>query len=182
MKLNIQKTKELVCRCYDIAPCELQLKCVRKVFFRPRQIISFILKFNSKLTLNEIALEVGLTNHSSIIHGIEKIKNEISLYPVFSDFIDAIILSIKQGNYNKLITPPTEPYYKIVNFTKLQHKLTPKIRAQATKSFKIYIPPPDMLAELNIYRKQVPDHEFRTNTYQVSWMQPNGKKFICQYF
>ena len=182
MRINIQKTKVLICRCYDISPCDLQLKCRKKQFFRPRQIISYILKLYSKLTLDEIASEVGNLNHGTIIYGVKKIQNEISIYPVFSEFIVNIISLIKKHNYNAHIQPPTEPYYRIINFSKTESQNKAKKEIPPTHSFKIYVPPPEILKELSRHMRPIEQHQFRDTNFKVSWLEPDGRKFICQYF
>jgi hypothetical protein len=182
MSLDIKKTKEFICLCYGIKPEELKGKCRDVNHFRPRQIISYILAKNTKMKLDDIALEIGLKDHVSIIHSVDKIENEIRQYPVFNDFVDTLIHAIKNNNFSTIIIPPKSPYYPVINFTKLKHLNASKKQETKQAEFKKYTPPPSLIKELNLYKNGIKNSKIKDIGYSSRWKEPNGNIFTCVYF
>ena len=55
-----------------------------------RQVAMFILSKELSLSTNKIAAEVGVQDHTTVMHGIKKIENDLKLNFSLSDQIEEI--------------------------------------------------------------------------------------------
>jgi len=83
-----------VCSYYQIKPSQIKDKDRRERIVLPRQIIMFILRNILKLNLEEVAFILKRKDHTTIIHGVDKITNLILKNPSFKEEVDTIINSL----------------------------------------------------------------------------------------
>lgn len=66
-----------VCSFYKIKKEDIKTETRKKNISEPRQIIMYLLKKHTKLSLSEIAALLNKKDHTTIMHGIKKIETEI---------------------------------------------------------------------------------------------------------
>lgn len=93
-RLSPQEVIKRVCSYYQIRSSQIKDKDRRERVVLPRQIVMFILRSVLKLTLEEIAFILKRKDHTTIIHGVDKISALLLKNPIFKDEIDRIINSL----------------------------------------------------------------------------------------
>lgn len=81
---------EKVAKYYQLSPKELRSKSRVSNIKTARQIAMYILSKDLKLSTNKIAAEVGVKDHSTVIHGIRKIDQDLKLNFSLRDQIEEI--------------------------------------------------------------------------------------------
>jgi chromosomal replication initiator protein len=101
-KQDIKQLLRTVADYFSIPAEELTNKKRDKKTTRARHVAIYLLREGYNCSLSEIGKELGGRNHTTILHGYEKIANELSINPHLSDQIAEIKerLSSQQG-YNK---------------------------------------------------------------------------------
>lgn len=82
-----------VCSYYQVKTSQIKDKNRKERVVLPRQIIMFILRTVLKLNLEEIAFILKRKDHTTIIHGVDKITNLFLKNPAFKKEVDTIINS-----------------------------------------------------------------------------------------
>src|SRR3989344_5486627 len=85
---------KIVCGFYGIKPALIKNETRKEKISHTRQILMFILRSTLKLTYEEIAYILRRKDHTTIIHGVEKITNLTMQNPVFKEEIDRVINSL----------------------------------------------------------------------------------------
>lgn len=67
----------IVCEYYDVNPIDITSKKKNSEFIQPRQVIMYLCREFTNYSYKEIANFLGKRDHSTIIHGDKKIKEEI---------------------------------------------------------------------------------------------------------
>lgn len=93
-KLNSHDVIKYVCSYYDIKTSQIKENTRKENIALPRQIIMYILRNTLKLKLEEIAFILKRKDHTTVIHGVDKITNLIIKNPTFKEEIDRIISSL----------------------------------------------------------------------------------------
>jgi chromosomal replication initiator protein len=93
-KLSPQDVIKYVCSFYQIRPSQIKDKGRKENIVLPRQIIMFILRNILKLNLEEIAFILKRKDHTTIIHGVDKITSLVFKNPVFKEEVNRIISSL----------------------------------------------------------------------------------------
>ncbi|MEK7071118.1 MAG: chromosomal replication initiator protein DnaA [Patescibacteria group bacterium] len=83
-----------VCMYYDIKQTHIKSSQRSERFSLPRQIVMFFLRNSLGLTFEEIARLLKKKDHTTIIHGVEKIKKMITKDVVFKQEVDRLSQSI----------------------------------------------------------------------------------------
>ncbi|MCB1160388.1 MAG: hypothetical protein KDK45_22990, partial [Leptospiraceae bacterium] len=65
---------DVVCNFYNIKPTQLRGSKRDSIFVKPRHMCMFLLKEDVKLTLLEIGNLLGGRDHTTVMHGVEKIE------------------------------------------------------------------------------------------------------------
>lgn len=86
---------QAVCNYYSIKVVDLKGSKRKREVARPRQVLMWILRNECNLTLEEIGLFLGGRDHSTVIHGVEKISQMYNS----SEIIKKDVLGIKQRMY-----------------------------------------------------------------------------------
>jgi len=81
---------ELICNQYDISKEDLIGQCRQKEMVRPRQVLMYLLKHEAGMTYPTIGKEIGGRDHTTIMHGVEKITHELKKNPDFLSELQAI--------------------------------------------------------------------------------------------
>lgn len=74
---NVKKVKEIVCEYFNISLSDIESNSRKALIVYVRQLIMYILKNKYDFSLKSIGLNVGNKDHTTVLHGIDKI--EISL-------------------------------------------------------------------------------------------------------
>jgi len=86
---------ELVASRYDIPIMRLLSRRREKPIPEARQFCSYVLKYNTKLSLKAIAEVIGYKSHASPIRDIKLINQYMDLYPQFREKAESIILEAR---------------------------------------------------------------------------------------
>ncbi|MBR3322050.1 chromosomal replication initiator protein DnaA [Candidatus Saccharibacteria bacterium] len=81
---------EKVAKYYDLTPKELCSKSRVANIKNARQVAMFILSKELNLSTNKIAAEVGVKDHTTVMHGIKKIEDDLKLNFTLRDQIEEI--------------------------------------------------------------------------------------------
>jgi chromosomal replication initiator protein len=81
---------ELVCDQYSIDKADLLGPCRQKEMVRPRQVLMYLLKHEAGMTFPTIGREIGGRDHTTIMHGVEKITHELKKNPDFLSELQTI--------------------------------------------------------------------------------------------
>lgn len=89
-----QEVIKIVCSYYDIKISHIKGSSRQEKIAFPRQIIMYILRTFFKIKLEEIAFILKRKDHTTIIHGVNKITQQYLKNPIFKEEIDRILNSI----------------------------------------------------------------------------------------
>ncbi|HLL60733.1 MAG TPA: chromosomal replication initiator protein DnaA [Candidatus Nitrosocosmicus sp.] len=93
-KVTPQDVIKTVCSYYDLRPSQIKDQTRKDSIALPRQIIMYILRHILKLKLEEIAYILKRKDHTTILHGVEKITGRLLKNPSFKEEVDRIIQSL----------------------------------------------------------------------------------------
>lgn len=88
--------KKLVGLVEDVFEVNVKANNRQKTTIFGRQAAAYILKNNTRLSLKEIALEIGVTDHSTVLYHIRKCQDFIILEDWYKNKIDIINEEIKK--------------------------------------------------------------------------------------
>jgi len=92
---NISKIKEIVSKYFNVTINEIDSKSRKAQIVYARQIIMYILKNNYNLSLKVIGSNIGDRDHTTVLHGIDKITIDLQKDPMIKSDIDIILSKIK---------------------------------------------------------------------------------------
>lgn len=92
-KVSPQEIIRIVCSYYNLKPSQIKKPTRKEQVSFPRQIIMYLLRNVLKLKYEEIAFILKRKDHTTIIHGVDKINALIIKNPGFKNEIDRIINS-----------------------------------------------------------------------------------------
>lgn len=87
-----------VCDYYSVKPTQLRGTRRDALFVKPRQICMFLLKEDLKITLVEIGNLLGGRDHTTIMHGVDKIREQKETNPTLSQELTAIKTMLNETN------------------------------------------------------------------------------------
>ena len=90
---------EKVAKYYQITPAELRSKSRVANIKNARQVAMFIISKELGLSTNKVAAEVGVKDHTTVMHGIKKIENDLKLNFTLRDQIE----EIKEKLYGQIV-------------------------------------------------------------------------------
>ncbi len=88
--LSSKQIVEKVAKYYNLTLKDLHSKSRVSNIKNARQVAMFILSKELSLSTNKIALEVGVKDHTTVMHGIKKIENDLKLNFILRDQIEEI--------------------------------------------------------------------------------------------
>ncbi len=93
-KLSPSDIIKAICVFYDIKPSYIKSPIRKEKIAKGRQIIMYLLRTELKMKYEEIALILKRKDHTTIMHGVDKIQNEIMINDRFKSEVDRIINSL----------------------------------------------------------------------------------------
>ncbi len=96
-KVSPQDVIRIVCAYYNIKPSQIKDRSRKDTISLPRQVIMFILRNTLRLKLDEIAFILKRKDHTTILHGVEKVTNMVLKNPSFKVEIDRIVQSLSMS-------------------------------------------------------------------------------------
>ncbi|MBU6389610.1 chromosomal replication initiator protein DnaA [Patescibacteria group bacterium] len=89
-KSGLEQIREVVCRFYDITPEDIIGQRRQKELVKPRQVLMYLLKNELRMTFPTIGREIGGRDHTTAMHGVEKIEKELKKSAELSDELQRI--------------------------------------------------------------------------------------------
>ena len=89
-KNNIQKIQHVVCEYYNITIDDLKSKKRKASITFPRQVAIYLCRTLTDESLPKIGIQFGGRDHTTIMHSVDKINNEIKTNPQFKQIIEAL--------------------------------------------------------------------------------------------
>lgn len=96
-KVTYQDVIKSVCLYYNIKPLQIKSSTRVEEIAMARQIIMYILRKELNMKLEEIAALLKRKDHTTIIHGVEKINTAMIKNPLLKQEIDRIINTLRQS-------------------------------------------------------------------------------------
>ncbi len=90
-KLTFSDVLKTVCSYYDVSAAKIKSSSRVSSITLPRQIIMYIAREKLNLKLEEIAIALRRKDHTTVIHGVEKIKRLMIKDPLLKKEIDQIL-------------------------------------------------------------------------------------------
>ena len=88
--LSPKQVVEKVAKYYDLSVRDLQSKSRVSNIKTARQIAMFLLSKELNLSTNKIATEVGVKDHTTVMHGVKKIEKDLKINFLLRDQIEEI--------------------------------------------------------------------------------------------
>jgi chromosomal replication initiator protein len=85
---------EVVAEHYNIAPSEIYSKDKSRNISYPRQIVMYLCRRLTELSVTEIGKNLGNRDHSTVLHGFDKVLNDIKKDTSIHNTIDVLIKKI----------------------------------------------------------------------------------------
>ncbi len=92
---------EAICRYYDVRLSDLQDHRRNREVVIPRQMAMYLLREEAKLSLSEIGAELGGRDHTTVLHGYEKVASQIEE----DEQMRRELLAIRQALYQGKTAP-----------------------------------------------------------------------------
>jgi chromosomal replication initiator protein len=86
---SIEKVQEVVARRWGVTPEGLRSKARIKTLTVPRQIAMFLARELLQMQLVEIGQAFGGRDHSTVIHSVDKVQNQLQRDRQFRDRVDS---------------------------------------------------------------------------------------------
>jgi chromosomal replication initiator protein len=93
-KLTHQSVIKTVCSYYQVSPASLRKPSRKESIVIPRQVTMYILRVILKLKLDDVAFLLKRKDHTTIIHGVDKITMLMMKNPTFKEEVDTIVRSL----------------------------------------------------------------------------------------
>lgn len=95
VKNNIQKIQQVVAEYYNITVEDLKSKKRKAEIAFPRQIAIYLCRTLTDESFPKIGIQFGGRDHSTVMHSVDKIENEIKTNPQFKSIIESLKSKIK---------------------------------------------------------------------------------------
>jgi len=96
-KISPDDVLKTICSYYNLKPSQIKSSTRVSNFVFPRQLIMYILREHLKMKQEEIARFLKRKDHTTIIHGVEKIRQTILKNPLIKEEVDGLIKNIFQS-------------------------------------------------------------------------------------
>ena len=87
-KNNIQKIQQVVADYYNISVDDLKSKKRKADIAFPRQVAIYLCRMTTDESFPKIGIQFGGRDHSTVMHSVDKIENEIKINPQFKSIIE----------------------------------------------------------------------------------------------
>lgn len=99
-----QKIKSLVCDYYHVTQAQLEGSRGKGVVPWARQVFCFLVKKYTRFTLADIGRTLSNRDHTTIIHSIKTVKDNIETYKEFEDQISYLEQELSDRLYKNFFT------------------------------------------------------------------------------
>lgn len=96
--ITVERIIAEVARTYNVSPDDIRSQKQDSTTSKCRQISMYIIKEITDLSSGQIGEEFGGKDHSTVLYGIKKIKNEVQRNSSLRNTIDDIIKNVREGN------------------------------------------------------------------------------------
>lgn len=109
-RLPVHKIIEAVCARHGLTRSQLTQRCRQRYIAHPRQQAMWLIdRFRPEVSFNTIARVLGLTDHTTVIHGLDAVQDRIEVDPDELQDITAICYSlgkdVPEGPRKSRLTP-----------------------------------------------------------------------------
>ncbi len=87
----------MVAEHYGVRPEDIKSQRRNKEIVLPRQISMYLIRIFNDITLQDVGKLLGNRDHSTIIHGFDKITNEMDRNPDLKNTIDILKKKLNQS-------------------------------------------------------------------------------------
>jgi len=94
-RVSPQEIIRVVSSYYDINPTLIKKPSRKENVVLPRQVVMYLLRVNLQMKLEDIAYLLKRKDHTTVMHGVDKITNNLLKNPQFKEGIDRIIQSLR---------------------------------------------------------------------------------------
>ena len=95
--VNAQSILSAVAERYDVTVADIQSKKRNREYVLPRQVAMYMIREMTSLSTTDIGRELGDRDHTTVMHGCEKINDAMHKDPTFRKSIDELKESIAKG-------------------------------------------------------------------------------------
>ncbi len=95
VKNNIQKIQQVVAEYYNITVEDIKSKKRKADIAFPRQVAIYLCRTLTDESFPKIGIQFGGRDHSTVMHSVDKIDNELKTNPQFKEVIDTLKSKIK---------------------------------------------------------------------------------------
>ena len=89
--ITLERITQMVCREYEVKDTDLRSKRRSRSVSEPRQVIMYLARQLTKLSLDEIGDHFGGRDHSTVLYGVRKTEKRHGLEPALAATIDRMI-------------------------------------------------------------------------------------------
>jgi len=93
-KISADEVLKTVCSYYNVKPSQIKSSTRVSNFVFPRQVVMYLLREHLKIKQEEIARFLKRKDHTTIIHGVEKIRQLVLKNPLIKEEIDNIVKNL----------------------------------------------------------------------------------------
>ena len=93
---NVKKVKDIVCDYFKISVNDIDSNSRKAQFVYARQIIMYILKNTYNLSLKSIGSHLGNKDHTTVLHGIDKIDVSLRTNPMIKTDVDFLLKKLEK--------------------------------------------------------------------------------------
>jgi len=97
-EISVEGIQKAVAEYFGISPNDMRIKKRTKRLAYPRQVAMFLSRELTKLSLVEIGGLFGGRDHSTVLHGCEKIEQDIQKNPHVKGIVDSLVTKIKASD------------------------------------------------------------------------------------
>lgn len=94
VRVSPQEIIRVVSSYYDVNPSLIKKPSRKENVVLPRQVVMYLLRVNLQLKLEDIAYLLKRKDHTTVMHGVDKITNNLLKNPQFKEEVDRIIQSL----------------------------------------------------------------------------------------
>lgn len=96
-KITSQDVIKTVCAYYNVKQTHIKSPTRSSSVVLPRQIIMYLLRNELKMKLEEIAYTLKRKDHTTVMHGVDKIEHAVLHDPLIKEDVDRIVSSLRSS-------------------------------------------------------------------------------------
>lgn len=104
MNISLADIEMAVCRRFKMEPLVLRGQCRKRKIARPRQITMFLARELTALSLPQIGRALGDRDHTTVLHGVRRIKALMPDKPKLAAHVDELRQAIPHITHERLLS------------------------------------------------------------------------------